>query len=106
MVLGAVSEPVVSQQDAVLTAVRAWEAQNLRALQEEEARAQQEQEQEQLLTYTREDAYNAVRTPSSRHHRRVLSARCMVSGPVLLFPSGVGRPLKLRRCLQRETDSH
>lgn len=52
----------VSQQDAVLTAVRAWEAQNLLALQEQEARALQELEQEQLLTYTREDAYNAVRT--------------------------------------------
>lgn len=53
----------LSPQDAVLTAVRAWEAQNLRALREQEARAQQEQEQEQLLTYTREDAYNAVRPP-------------------------------------------
>lgn len=47
-------------QDAVLTAVRAWEAQNARALREREARALQDQEQEQLLTYTREDAYNAV----------------------------------------------
>lgn len=49
-----------SHQDAVLTAVREWEAQNVRALQEREARALQEQEQEQLLTYTREDAYNVV----------------------------------------------
>lgn len=56
-----VSEPVISQQDTVLTAVTAWEAQNLRVLREAEARALREQEQEQLLTYTREDAYNAVR---------------------------------------------
>lgn len=93
-VLDAVSEPVVSQQDAVLTAVSAWEAQNLRALQEQEARALQEQEQEQLLTYTREDAYNAVRTPSSRHHTDTCSARCMASGSTLLFPRGVVRSLK------------
>ncbi|XP_044099505.1 E1A-binding protein p400 isoform X4 [Neovison vison] len=46
-------------EDAVLTAVREWEAQNARALREREARVLQEQEQEQLLTYTREDAYNA-----------------------------------------------
>lgn len=52
---------VVFCQDAVLTAVREWEAQNARALREREARVLQEQEQEQLLTYTREDAYNAVR---------------------------------------------
>lgn len=72
-VLDAVSEPVVSQQDAVLTAVSAWEAQNLRALQEQEARALQEQEQEQLLTYTREDAYNAVRTHRASPQTHALS---------------------------------
>lgn len=55
-----------SRQEAVLTAVRAWEAQNVRTLREREARALQEQEQEQLLTYTREDAYNAVRGARSR----------------------------------------
>lgn len=62
------AEPALSQQDAVLTAVTAWEAQNLRALREAEARALREQEQEQLLTYTREDAYNAVggRAPPPR----------------------------------------
>ncbi|XP_045670644.1 E1A-binding protein p400 isoform X11 [Ursus americanus] len=48
-----------NSEDAVLTAVRAWEAQNARALREREAQALQDQEQEQLLTYTREDAYNA-----------------------------------------------
>lgn len=71
--LDVVSKPVLSQQDAVLTAMSAWEAQNLRTLQEQEARAQQEQEQEQeqLLTYTREDAYNAVRT-----HRRITTRTC------------------------------
>ncbi|XP_045881878.1 E1A-binding protein p400 isoform X10 [Meles meles] len=46
-------------EDAMLTAVREWESQNARALREREARVLQEQEQEQLLTYTREDAYNA-----------------------------------------------
>lgn len=71
--LDAESKPVLSQQDAVLAAMSAWEAQNLRTLQEQEARAQQEQEQEQeqLLTYTREDAYNAVRT-----HRRITTRTC------------------------------
>lgn len=54
------SAPVHSHQDAVLSALRAWEAQNLRALREQEARALREQEQEQLLTYSREDAYSAV----------------------------------------------
>uniref|UniRef100_A0A8C4MDV1 E1A binding protein p400 n=1 Tax=Equus asinus asinus TaxID=83772 RepID=A0A8C4MDV1_EQUAS len=49
-----------NSEEAVLTAVRAWEAQNVRTLREREARALQEQEQEQLLTYTREDAYNTV----------------------------------------------
>lgn len=52
--------PVHSHQDAVLSALRAWEAQNLRALREQKARALREQEQEQLLTYSREDAYSAV----------------------------------------------
>ena len=52
----------VSRQDAVLTAVSAWEAQNLQALREQEAGALRELEQEQLLTYTREDAYNSVST--------------------------------------------
>lgn len=47
----------------MLTAVREWEARNARSLREQEARARLEQEQEQLLTYTREDAYSAVRAP-------------------------------------------
>ncbi|VFV36452.1 Hypothetical predicted protein [Lynx pardinus] len=46
-------------EDAVLTAVTEWEARNARAQREREARALQEQEHEQLLTYTREDAYSA-----------------------------------------------
>lgn len=54
------SAPVRSHQEAMLSTLRAWEAQNLRALREQEARALREQEQEQLLTYTREDAYSAV----------------------------------------------
>lgn len=54
-------KPLFSRQDAVLSALRAWEAQNLRALRVQETQALQEQEQEQLLTYTREDAYSAVR---------------------------------------------
>ncbi|XP_053785012.1 E1A-binding protein p400 isoform X5 [Desmodus rotundus] len=48
-----------TSEDAVLTAVSAWEAQNLQALREQEAGALRELEQEQLLTYTREDAYNS-----------------------------------------------
>lgn len=52
--------PWPCRQDAVLTAVREWEARNARALRERETQALQEREQEQLLTYTREDAYNAV----------------------------------------------
>lgn len=47
-----------------MTAVREWEARNARSLREQEARARLEQEQEQLLTYTREDAYSAVWAPS------------------------------------------
>lgn len=46
-----------------MTAVREWEARNAQSLREQEARARLEQEQEQLLTYTREDAYSAVRAP-------------------------------------------
>lgn len=46
-----------------MTAVREWEARNARRLREQEARARLEQEQEQLLTYTREDAYSAVWAP-------------------------------------------
>lgn len=46
----------------MLTAMTAWEAQNLRALRERE-RALRERERELLLTYTREDAYNAVGGP-------------------------------------------
>lgn len=45
----------------MLSALRAWEAQNLRALRAQEAQALREREREQLLTYTREDAYSAVR---------------------------------------------
>lgn len=43
-------------------AMQEWEAQNSRNLQEQEARAQREQEQDELLTYTREDAYSVVRS--------------------------------------------
>lgn len=59
--LSRLSEPVRSLQDVVLSALRAWEAQNLRALRAQEAQVLREREQEQLLTYTREDAYSAVR---------------------------------------------
>uniref|UniRef100_A0A8C2RC08 E1A binding protein p400 n=1 Tax=Capra hircus TaxID=9925 RepID=A0A8C2RC08_CAPHI len=52
-----------SSEGAVMTAVREWEARNARSLREQEARARLEQEQEQLLTYTREDAYSAVWAP-------------------------------------------
>ncbi|XP_019524477.1 PREDICTED: E1A-binding protein p400 isoform X3 [Hipposideros armiger] len=48
-----------NSEDVVLSALRAWEAQNLRALRAQEAQALREREQEQLLTYTREDAYSA-----------------------------------------------
>lgn len=44
----------------MLTAVTEWEAQNARSQRERAAQARQEHEQEQLLTYTREDAYSAV----------------------------------------------
>ncbi|XP_078193932.1 E1A-binding protein p400 isoform X40 [Callithrix jacchus] len=47
-----------NSEDAVLTAVRAWESWNLKTLQEREARLQLEQEEAELLTYTREDAYS------------------------------------------------
>lgn len=47
-----------SREDTVLSAVRAWESQNARSLREREARVWWEQEQEELLTYTREDAYS------------------------------------------------
>ncbi|XP_029777498.1 E1A-binding protein p400 [Suricata suricatta] len=46
-------------EDAVLAAVTEWETQNARAQQEREARVLRELEHEQLLTYTREDAYSA-----------------------------------------------
>lgn len=48
-----------NNEDAVLTAVTEWEAQNARSQRERAAQARQEHEQEQLLTYTREDAYSA-----------------------------------------------
>nr|XP_021531105.1 E1A-binding protein p400 isoform X7 [Aotus nancymaae] len=47
-----------NSEDAVLTAVRAWESWNLKTLQEREARLRLEQEEAELLTYTREDAYS------------------------------------------------
>lgn len=76
---------LVSQQDTVLTAVSAWEAQNLRALREQETRALQEQEQEQLLTYTREDAYSTVCVPHLMQHStaRALQDHGVVSPPVV-----------------------
>eukprot|EP00069_Balaena_mysticetus_P010142 bmy_20537T0 len=46
-------------EGAVLAAVGEWEARNARSLREREARARREQEQEELLTYTREDACGA-----------------------------------------------
>lgn len=86
------AEPALSQQDAVLTAVTAWEAQNLRALREAEARALREQEQEQLLTYTREDAYNAVggRAPPPRGPRRSRQPRRVPGEPCRDFRFRVG----------------
>ena len=47
----------------MLAAVGEWEARNARSLREREARARRELEQEELLTYTREDACGAVRVP-------------------------------------------
>lgn len=80
----------------MLTAVSAWEAQNLRALREQEARALQELEQEQLLTYTREDAYNSVRTCHVSPRRSAGScpqeplprATVQCFGPTWPFPGG------------------
>lgn len=40
--------------------MRAWESRNTQALQEREAQLLREQEEAELLTYTREDAYNMV----------------------------------------------
>lgn len=94
---GALSEPVLSRQDAVLTAMTAWEAQNLRTLRERE-QALRERERELLLTYTREDAYNAVGgcapsrwTPSDlcsvlrESHRVIL--QLPVGSPLLVLPA-------------------
>nr|BAB39310.1 hypothetical protein [Macaca fascicularis] len=51
-------EKARDSEDAVMTAVRAWEFWNLKTLQEREARLRLEQEEAELLTYTREDAYS------------------------------------------------
>ncbi|XP_021113366.1 E1A-binding protein p400 isoform X4 [Heterocephalus glaber] len=47
-----------NSEDAVRASVREWESCNAQALQEKEAQLQREQEEADLLTYTREDAYN------------------------------------------------
>lgn len=72
------------RQDAVLTAVTEWEARNARAQREREARALQEQDHEQLLTYTREDAYSAVRGAGPG------AGRCASPGPWLQVSASRG----------------
>lgn len=80
------------RQDAVLTAVTEWEARNARAQREREARALQEQEHEQLLTYTREDAYSAVRGARA-------AGRCCRAGPFSVPVAAAGGLALGCRCL-------
>ena len=80
------------RQDAVLTAVTEWEARNARAQREREARALQEQEHEQLLTYTREDAYSAVRGVRA-------AGRCCRAGPFSVPVATAGGLTLGCRCL-------
>lgn len=73
-------ERPLSLQGAVLAAVGEWEARHARALREREARARREPEQ-QLLTYTREDACRAVRVPEgSPYPRGRAPQRCPPAG--------------------------
>ncbi|XP_064128074.1 E1A-binding protein p400 isoform X2 [Loxodonta africana] len=47
-----------TSEDAAMASMKEWEAQNAKTLQEREARAREEDPEEELLTYTRDDAYN------------------------------------------------
>ena len=89
----------VSPQGAVMTAVREWEARNAQSLREQEARARLEQEQEQLLTYTREDAYSAVRAPGLLSTARAGGLACLGPARVsrFLFPAA-GSPHRHAGC--------